>query len=621
MVAEAPSSAIFRTGVAVMIRGARRHPIASTVAIVSSLINGSTMVLGAAAIGWAADHLVLPAFAGGDVAGGVWLGAFLAILGVSFLRLSTIVIRGVATGYMQFGSQADTRRAVTRQFLRLGLPWHRRHSSGQLLSNAVSDVEVLWQPMLNFAFSIGMVFMLLLAIVDLALTDGGLALVALVFVPVVLAANIAYQRVIAPRARRAQQARATVSALANEAFEGTPVIRTLGIAAAEERRFDAATEELRTANTRMGFVSAVFDPVIELAPTVTVLVVLLVGSLRVADGEITTGTLVQVIYLLLTMALPLNVIGRFLSVLPLAVVGHERVSRVLESEEFPRHGVQPASSADAAVAVSIDAAGHQYDTAPALAEVSFEVEPGEIIAVVGATGSGKSTLLRLVARLLDTHRGSVRHDAVEVSAYAPEVIPNRVAIVPQTAFVFDDSVRGNITLGRSIADAEVWRALEVAAADGFVRGLPSGLDAPVGESGSSLSGGQRQRIALARALAGDPSLLVLDDATSALDAEVERDVIEGLRRHLGAQRPRAATVLIAASRASSVRLADRVVYLERGRAVAVGGHAELLAAHPGYRAIVTAYDTTLDALSGRAADPDGEVGPSHVLNENEEGTR
>ncbi|NQX29941.1 ABC transporter ATP-binding protein [Microbacteriaceae bacterium VKM Ac-2854] len=592
-----------------MFRGARLHPIASAVAIVSSLINGSTMVLGAAAIGWATDHLVLPAFAGGDVAGGVWLAAFLAIIGVSFLRLSTIVIRGVATGYMQFGAQADTRRAVTRQFLRLGLPWHRRHSSGQLLSNAVSDVEVLWQPMLNFAFSIGMVFMLLLAIVDLALTDAGLALVALVFVPVVLAANIAYQRVIAPRARRAQQARAAVSSLANEAFEGTQVIRTLGIAAAEEQRFDAATEELRRANTRMGFVSAVFDPVIELAPTVTVLVVLLVGSLRVADGEISTGTLVQVIYLLLTMALPLNVIGRFLSVLPLAVVGHERVSQVLDSEEFPAHG-ERAAAAVAPVAVSVEAAGHQYDASPALADVSFEVEPGEIIAVVGATGSGKSTLLRLVARLLDAHRGAVRHDAVEVAAYAPEVIPSRVAIVPQTAFVFDDSVRGNVTLGRPIDDAEVWRALEVAAADGFVRALPQGLDAAVGEAGSGLSGGQRQRLALARALAGEPSLLVLDDATSALDAEVERDVIDGLRRHLGAERPRPTTVLIAASRASSVRLADRVVYLERGRAVAVGRHAELLTEQPGYRAIVTAYDTTLDALGGRSDSPEPGAPPA-----------
>ncbi|NQX10737.1 ABC transporter ATP-binding protein [Microbacteriaceae bacterium VKM Ac-2855] len=604
-----------------MIRGARLHPVASAVAILSSLVNGSTMVLGATAIGWATDHLVLPAFDGDDVAGGVWSAAFLAIIGVSFLRLSTIVIRGVATGYMQFGAQADTRRAVTRQFLRLGLPWHRRHSSGQLLSNAVSDVEVLWQPMLNFAFSIGMVFMLLLAIVDLAFTDGGLALVALVFVPVVLAANIGYQRVIAPRARRAQQARAAVSSLANEAFEGTQVIRTLGIAAAEERRFDEATGELRRANTRMGFVSAVFDPVIELAPTVTVLVVLLVGSLRVADGDISTGTLVQVIYLLLTMALPLNVIGRFLSVLPLAVVGHERVSQVLDSSEFPAHGERAAADAAAAVAVSIDSAGHVYDTAPALADVSFEVEPGEIIAVVGATGSGKSTLLRLVARLLDAHRGSVRHDAVEVAAYSAEVIPSRVAIVPQTAFVFDDSVRGNVTLGRRIDDAEVWRALEVAAADGFVRALPEGLDAPVGEAGSGLSGGQRQRLALARALAGEPGLLVLDDATSALDAEVERDVVDGLRRHLGAQRPRAATVVIAASRASSVRLADRVVYLERGRAVAVGPHAELIARHPGYRAIVTAYDTTLDALSGRSADPDGEIRPTGRFGEGPENTK
>ncbi|UFS59140.1 ABC transporter ATP-binding protein [Subtercola endophyticus] len=591
---DAPKSArVFRTGLGVMLRGSREHPLAISIAIVAGLINGSTMVLGSLAIGWATDNLIVPAFAGGDIAGGVWITAFVAIIGVSALRMITIVIRGIATGVVQFGSQASTRSAVTRQYLRLGSSWHRRHSTGQLLSNATSDVDVQWQPMNYFAFAIGMVFMLVFALVDVTFTSLSLGLITMVFVPLVLALNVVYQRVITPRARAAQAARANVSRLAHEGFAGDHVIRTLGIGAAESLRFADGAQQLRTANTRMGYASAIFDPLIELIPTATVLVVLLVGSNLVLTGSITTGTLVQVIYLLLTMALPLNIIGRFLSVLPLGVIGHERVSHVLDSDEYAEHGIFEAAP-DAPVSVALNDAGHSYSHPAAALPSTLHIDAGEIIAVVGSTGAGKSTLLHLIAGLIESHTGEVTYDGTNVRAFSHESTSARVAVVPQTGFVFDDSVRGNVTLGRPIDDAQVWRALRVAQAQEFVAEHPNGLDAPLGDP---LSGGQRQRIVLARALAGEPALLILDDATSALDPNVERAVVEQLRQYLATEHPRRTTVVMSASRKNTIALADRVVYLRDGRVVAFGTHAEVSAEHEEYRDIVAAYDNTLTAAT------------------------
>ncbi|MBT2273482.1 ABC transporter transmembrane domain-containing protein [Rhodococcus qingshengii] len=338
---------ILRTGVHVMARGSRAYRIASPLSIIAGLINGSTMVFSAVAIGWATDHLIIPAFADAAVPARTWWIALGAIAGVSILRVITIVTRAVAAAYVQYGNQASTRRALIRQYAKLGVPWHRRHSTGQLLSNAVSDVEVQWAPMQFFAFAMGSVFMLLVALVNIARSDRYLAVVALMLVFAVLLANFVYQRVMSPRARDAQRARAAVSSVAHEAIEGEQVVRTLGIVDIESARFVRAAENTRIANTRMSFVSATFDPFVELAPTATVLVVLLIGSGRVSAGELTVGTLVETIYLFLTMALPLGMIGRFLSILPLAVVGNKRTAAVLDAVDYTQFGTETLSGEEA----------------------------------------------------------------------------------------------------------------------------------------------------------------------------------------------------------------------------------------------------------------------------------
>ncbi|MGC0363110.1 ATP-binding cassette subfamily B protein [Rhodococcus sp. 27YEA15] len=605
------TSTVLRTGVQVMAKGSAGFRIATPLSIIAGLVNGSTMVLSAVAIGWATDHLVIPAFTDEPVPARNWWIALVAIAGVSLLRVVTIVTRAVAAAYVQYGNQASTRRDLVRQYARLGVPWHRRHSTGQLLSNVVSDVEVQWAPMQFFAFAMGSVFMLVVALANIARSDWYLAAVAVLLVIAVLIANFVYQRVMSPRAREAQRARATVSTVAHEQIEGEQVVRTLGVVDSESERFVAAAEQARVANTRMSFVSAAFDPVIELAPTATVLVVLLIGSGRVSAGELTVGTLVETIYLFLTMALPLGMIGRFLSVLPLAVVGNMRTGAVLDSTEFTRFGSEELPGT-AALAVQFDDARYRYERSArdAVGPLDLRFDAGDVVAIVGATGSGKTTLVRLLARLADPYSGTVSYDGLDVRNLTAGQVEARVAVVSQTSFLFDDTIRDNVTLGRDISDDQVWKALEIAEAAEFVRAVTGGLDAEVGKRGASLSGGQRQRLALARGLVGSPSLLILDDATSALDPAVERDVLDNIRREFVGEHlhRRRCTVVMTAARKTTVTLADRVLLLDDGAVAASGTHTELLASNADYRDIVDAYavgmeidelDAELDAAGDR----------------------
>ena len=230
-----------------------------------------------------------------------------------------------------------------------------------------------------------------------------------------------------------------------------------------------------------------------------------------------------------------------------------------------------------------------------LDDVTFEVAPGRTVAVVGATASGKSTLTTLMTRLVDPDGGRILLDGIDLRDLARGELASAVAIVPQTAFLFDDTVRGNVTLGAEwITDDEVWAALRAAQADGFVAALPDGLDARLGERGTSLSGGQRQRISLARALVRRPRLLILDDATSAVDPEVEARILEALRSPAtdgdGDGDGEGPTLLVVAYRKATIGLADEVVHLEDGRVADRGTHAELLERSPSYSRLVNAYE-------------------------------
>jgi ABC-type multidrug transport system fused ATPase/permease subunit len=595
------SGSTMRRGLAILVVGVRHEPWVFAVAVGGAAVYGTMTVAQAWVLGRVTDRVIVPAFASGRTATGALVTAVAAILVVALLKAVGIVARRLGAGVMQYRLQARYRRDVTRQYLRLPLSWHQRHPTGQLLSNANADVEAIWFPIAPLPMALGVLIMLVVAAVAMLLTDVVLALVAFLVFPAVFVLNVVYQRRLSPLATRAQQLRAEVSGVAHESFDGALVIKTLGREAQETERFGEVAGDLRDALVAVGRVRGMFDPVLEAIPALGVLAVLLLGVGRIESGAIATGDLIQVAYLFTILSFPVRAIGWVLGELPRSVVGWDRVSRVLSARGELRYGAATLPETPPAAALDVRGLRFAYDSggpeaaegssdegADVLREVSFPVSAGSTVAVVGPTGSGKSTLSTLLVRLVDPRSGAVLIDGINLKSVARGGVAGAASLVPQHTFLFDDTVRGNVTLGLDVEDAQVWAALELAQAHRFVSALPDGLDTRVGERGTTLSGGQRQRLALARAVVRSPRLLVLDDATSSVDPRVEAAILAGLRRH--SEGPLSTTVLIVASRRATISLADEVVYVERGEVVDRAPHDELIRRCRGYHSLVTAYE-------------------------------
>ncbi|MGY1642767.1 ABC transporter ATP-binding protein [Geodermatophilus sp. SYSU D00703] len=581
--------AVVRRGMRHVGRAIAEQPGMFTLAFVASSLYGGMTVASAYVVGEVTQRVVLPAFAEGATTAAALTLAAVAILAVAALKILGILGRRLFAGIMGYRLQADYRRRITGQYLRLPLSWHQRHPTGQLLSNANSDVEAAWFFVAPLPFACGAVVMIAITVATLVATDPWLALVGLVVFPLVFLVNAVYSQVMSPRMARAQQLRAEVSEIAHESFDAALVVKTLGREDGETARFTARAEELRDGLVAVGRVRGLFDPLMEALPNLGTLAVLLIGAGRVADGATDAGDLVSIAYLFTLLALPIRAIGWVLADLPRALAGFDRVTPVLDATGETRHGDDTAPAGTGGATLALRDVGFGFDGAerPTLSGISFDVAAGRTVAVVGPTGSGKSTLAGLLVRLVDPGTGAVLLDGVDLRALREGEVSGQAAFVPQGTFLFDDTVRGNVTLGADLTDDEVWEALRVAAAEDFVRRLPDGLDTRVGERGATLSGGQRQRIALARAVVRRPRLLVLDDATSAVDPAVEARILDALR---AADRP--STVVVVAYRQATIALADEVVWLENGRVLARGSHDELLAAVPGYAALVRAYAQT-----------------------------
>ncbi len=579
----------------------RREPAIFWLSTLGSLLFGALTVADAWVLGWSTQHAVLPAFRDGEIGPGVLWAVVALFVGVAILRAVGIVARRLGAGIMQFRMQAHYRRAVTRQYLRLPMAWHQRHPTGVLLSNANSDVEAAWGPIAPLPMAVGTAAMMVIAVVQMLLTDLVLAVVGLLVFPAVILANVFFQRAASPLWTRSQQLRGRVSEIAHESFDGAMVVKTLGREGEETERFAAASHDLRDVNIRAGRVRAMFDPALAMLPNLGVLVVLMVGVHRVTHGQTSAGDLVSIAYLLTIVSFPIRSIGWLLGEFPRSVVGYDRVTRVLDATGAMPYGDRRIPDDDAGADLRLDSLGYSYDPdQPLLRDVTFDVAPGRTVALVGPTASGKSTLTTLIARLVDPQSGAITIDGVDLRELAPGALADVLAVVPQSAFLFDDTVRGNVTLGADVSDDEVWAALRAAQADGFVAALPHGLDSQLGERGTSLSGGQRQRIALARALVRRPRLLVLDDATSAVDPEVEARILGALR-----EGDHAATMVVVAYRKATIGLADEVIHLRDGRVEDRGPHTELLARNPRYARLVNAYEAE---LPGQAhAETEGEV--------------
>ncbi len=576
-----------RAGFAVLWVAIRREPWIFALSTVGSLLFGALTVADAWVLGWSTDHVVLPAFRDGEIGAGLLWTVLALFVGVAILRAVGIVARRLGAGVMQYRMQAHDRREVTRRYLALPMEWHQRHPTGQLLSNANADVEAAWGPIAPLPMAVGTLAMMVIAVGQMVVADVVMAVVGLLVFPAVIVTNVVYQRLAQGWAARAQELRAEVSEIAHESFDGAMVVKTLGREGEETERFAARAHELRDVNIRVGRIRAAFDPTLAALPSLGVLVVLAVGVHRVTSGATAPGDVVTVAYLLTIVSFPIRSIGWLLGDFPRSVVGYRRVRAVLRSRGETTYGEAVVPSAPGGARVEVDAVryGHVAGRPPVLRDLTFAVEPGRTVALVGATASGKSTLTALLTRLVDPDDGAIRIDGIDLTDLAHGALAEVASVVPQTPFLFDDTVRGNVTLGAEVTDDEVWAALRVAQADGFVGALTEGLSTRLGERGTSLSGGQRQRLSLARALVRRPRLLVLDDATSAVDPEVEARILAGLR-----EADRGTTLVVVAYRKATIGLADEVLHLEDGRIADRGTHRDLLDRSPAYARLVNAYD-------------------------------
>ncbi|WP_456698145.1 ABC transporter ATP-binding protein [Aeromicrobium sp. P5_D10] len=587
---------ITRRGFTLLGRGIREQRFLFWISVIGSVLFGFMTVADARVLGWATDHVIRPSFEAGDVTEGALIAAIALFMAVAILRALGIVARRLIGGIVYYRLVADYRRKVTRKYLALPMSWHHRHPTGQLLSNANADVEGAWSVFMPLPMAIGVIAMLVAAIFEMVRADLVLTLVGLVVFPALFIINVFYQRWLSPRVAHAQSLRGSVSAVAHESFDGALVVKSLGRETDETDRFRDVSHELRDANIAVGRIRSMFDPLLEALPNIGILLVVILGVGRVASGAADPGDVVSVAYLFTVVAFPVRAIGWVLGELPRSVVSWERVDSVLQEQGSMPYGT---ASLPGSGPVSLDVDDVTFGFADSdrdvLRHIDLEIQPGKVVAVVGATGSGKSTLTSLLTRLVDPRGGAILVDGMDIRDLSHDELAKAIAVVPQGTFLFDDSVRENVTLGGDFSDDEVWAALRTVQAADFVASLPRGLDSELGERGTTLSGGQRQRLSLARALVRHPRLLVMDDATSAVDPEVEQRILKALAAHTADDE--GPTVLVVAYRKATIALADEVVFLDEGVIAARGSHDELVAASTAYRDLVNAYDQAREELS------------------------
>lgn len=603
--ADRPDRNFLGRGSRLILRQLRRAPKEFAVGMGFTTLHSVATIASSYVIGWAVDSVVVPAVRRGDLPTASLVGVALALMGVGVVKALGISLRRYGAYRAQYRLEQRDRIDVTDRYLELPIEWHRRYPTGQLLSNVNADVEAASQIAAPLPMAFGVVVMLLVTAVLLVITDPFLAVIGFLILPAIMINNIAFQRRLHSAAASAQRLRAEVAEVAHESFDAALVVKTLGREESEANRFRTLSDSLRDSMVRLGKLRAVFDPVMEALPSIGVLAVAGVGAWRVDQGLMTAGTLVTFAYLFRLISLPMRVFAWLLGQLPTAVVGLNRIEAVLYQEERFVYGgrnspgwrpmqaevdrlsyfypeTAQADLGEAADDLPIPTAAGDQDRR-GVGQVSLRALPGHTVALVGPTGSGKSTVAQLMARLFDPDSGSIRLDGIPLPDISRRVLADSVALVFQEPFLFSATARENITLGAPYSDAEVENAAKAAQAHRFITELPDGYSTRIGERGANLSGGQRQRIALARALVRYPRLLILDDATSAVDPAVELAIFDRLASL-------DTTVLLVAYRRASILLADEVIFIEEGRITGRGTHEELYEALPAYAELIDAYE-------------------------------
>jgi ABC-type multidrug transport system fused ATPase/permease subunit len=539
---------------------------------------------------------------------------------LALVRWAAGGLRRNISGRVGTDVEYDLRNRLARHLLALEPAYHDQAQTGQLLSRATSDIRSL-----RYFVSWGLVFLVLnlltfaIAAVQMWTLSAQLSLVVLALGPALVYGAVRYNSRLHRVYWQVQQEMGDLATVVEESAAGVRVVKAFGREGEQARRLEREAGSILAENLKGARLRALYNPLLAILPQLSLAAILWYGGRLAAQGQLTIGTLVAFNSYLLLLTWPLQGLGMLFGFAQRAAASAERVFEVLdhppgiadrpgavplpapvtEGSGEPQGGSPVRRVGRRGARITFAGVSFRYGEAgrPSLVGVDLDVEAGSRLALVGGTGSGKSTLAALVPRLYRPTAGRVLLDGHDVADLTLDSLRAAVGIVHQEPVLFSASLRENVAFGRpGASDREVLDALRAAAALDVVEALPEGLDTVVGEQGYTLSGGQRQRVALARALLMAPRVLILDDALSHVDVTTEAEILAGLDDALGS-----ATVLLVANRRASLRLAERVVLLDRGRVVAVGSHEELAAREPAYRAVLAHAGAGVDRLVGEAA--------------------
>ncbi|HWI21180.1 MAG TPA: ABC transporter ATP-binding protein [Baekduia sp.] len=512
----------------------------------------------------------------GDLKTAVWL-----IAGFGVARLVLTVVRRLVGGRVSLGVEFDLRRRLYEKLLELDLAFFDGQQTGQLMSRATVDLQSV-----RFFLGYGLVFLvqslltLFVAAFMMFKLDAGLAAISLTSVPFVVLIAQRYGLRARPAVQETQQRIAELTAVAEESISGVRVIKAFAREERQQARFEHATDRVFSQAMRSTRLDAFYSPFIGFLPQLGLAAILLIGGNQVINGSMTSGEFVAFYSFLLMLLVPMRWLGMTLGMAQRATASAARLFEILDRTPTLQSepGAPPLPDGNGAISLQ----GVRFR---ALKGVDLEIEGGRTVALVGATGSGKTSIVQLLPRLYDPDAGVVKVDGADVRTVDAQSLRSAIAVVDDNPFLFSTSIAENIAY--SVGSAEtvdqdrIVEAAKRAQAHEFIERLPDGYETRVGERGLTLSGGQRQRLAIARAFFADPRILILDDATSAVDASTEQLIKQALRDVMAGR-----TTIVIAHRLSTIALADEIVVLEDGVIAAQGTHDELREGNELYREIV-----------------------------------
>lgn len=511
------------------------------------------------------------------------------ILGAAVLRLGLTMVRRIIAGKVSLAVEFDLRQKLYAHLQRLELGFFDNQQTGQLMSRATVDLQAI-----RFFLGYGLIFFsqslltVLLAGVVMFAMNPLLAAIALAPTPFVILTAVRFTKRSRPAMQEVQQRMAEMTAEAEESVTGIRVIKAFAQEDQQFLRFQGSVTRLFDQSIRSTRIQALFTPLIGALPQLGTATVLLVGGVAVINGNLDLGEFTAFYAYMIMLASPMRMVGVALGMGQRAVAAGNRLFELLDRDPgiTSPEGAPPLPAGDGSVRLDGVSLRYSPGTPEALSDIDLEVRGGSRVALVGPSGSGKTSLVSLIARLYDPTSGEISVDGADLRGVEVESLRSQMAYVSEDSFLFGDTVAGNIAYSRADASRqEVEQAAKLAQAHEFITDLPEGYDTVVGERGLTLSGGQRQRVAIARAILADPRILILDDATSSLDATTERRIRAGLNEAM-----RGRTTFVIGHRLSTISLADRIVLMEQGRITDAGTHDELLERSVLYRQLITTED-------------------------------